>query len=856
MRAALLDICRFLVAGSGLEAMITALTLSEKGDVLLVTQDTCLYAEMNAAGDYRVPAGGSAHWKALLFPAEVMDKELCHPDRLKQYGERLMQQHGVRLLYACHLIGQKDGCALAAHKSGLYAIRFEKCFDCRPTQPLLQAGYALHTMHQGEHRVLLVPTDDPGTKPLDRFRRYEQALTHLPAGDTLARGGAFATELSGLRMPRGASAPRGFPLLETENCQPQSLNPLYQDHPAADLPAHCMQFESYDVVVAGGGTAGSCAALFCARQGLRTLLIEMNSVLGGTATAGGVSIYWFGLRDGATAQIDQAVDAYYQQYQLPRNRCLWSDNDVFLPDLKAQALLKLCLQAGVEIRFESVACGVERAGTKVLGVYYADQGTLKFARSAMLLDCTGDGDVCMFANAAHHYGSERDGMTYWGSLAQFTAPDHYRNNFSTMVHVGDPLDYTRFILAGRQRGENLYDHGQYVALRESRHIRGMDIIHLEDILLKRPVRKPLYTCFSNYDPKGQLTADCVFFGLLPPNLRVQVPRGAVIPVDADGRMMEGILVGGKAISCCHDAFPGIRMQPDLQRQGLALAALAGCALRQKTDAWQAEGVEACILNLGGDVCETTAVSSPSLAQAVAAIDGTECWEWLESDPGSWMETPAPVTCVMMADAQEALALLKPAYEQAEKKEARLSLARLMLWHGDESGAQNVIAAIQELFAQTEGLPLRKASTLYGQMLPDHGLMPEAVYLLNTLAHTRQTQVLPLFEEMVGRLERFPRDWKDLRCGIYCYCESVAYVASRRRDPQMIPLLHRVLALPELQGEASDQLLQERFGMLKLGLLSALHQLGDANGTNGLQHFLHDLRRPFAQAASMLLNAAE
>lgn len=47
----------------------------------------------------------------------------------------------------------------------------------------------------------------------------------------------------------------------------------------------------FDVAVLGGGVAGCAAALACARQGRKTLLIEKMVCLGGLATAGHVVIY-------------------------------------------------------------------------------------------------------------------------------------------------------------------------------------------------------------------------------------------------------------------------------------------------------------------------------------------------------------------------------------------------------------------------------------------------------------------------------------------------------------------------------------------------------------------------------------
>ena len=44
-----------------------------------------------------------------------------------------------------------------------------------------------------------------------------------------------------------------------------------------------MYRQKYDVIVAGGGTAGIAAALSAARSGAHVLLIEKNAYAGGTA---------------------------------------------------------------------------------------------------------------------------------------------------------------------------------------------------------------------------------------------------------------------------------------------------------------------------------------------------------------------------------------------------------------------------------------------------------------------------------------------------------------------------------------------------------------------------------------------
>ena len=60
--------------------------------------------------------------------------------------------------------------------------------------------------------------------------------------------------------------------------------------PPVTIPVH----RAVDVLVAGGGSSGATAAITAAREGIHTVLLDMNPGPGGTGTYGGVDSYWYG----------------------------------------------------------------------------------------------------------------------------------------------------------------------------------------------------------------------------------------------------------------------------------------------------------------------------------------------------------------------------------------------------------------------------------------------------------------------------------------------------------------------------------------------------------------------------------
>ena len=189
-----------------------------------------------------------------------------------------------------------------------------------------------------------------------------------------------------------------------------------------------------DVLVAGGGPAGCAAAVAAARQGLKVLLVERQTVLGGTATAGLVS-HWLGGRTpggrwvvgglfrefvekavacGAAILPRHPEGKVYQPYAwLP-----WFIHGVPLDPVRIAAFLERTLRAeGVEFLYETDVVGVELAAqNKIERAVLRNKGGFCSVPVGAVVDATGDADVAAFAGCPFEVGRAEDHLTAPASL--------------------------------------------------------------------------------------------------------------------------------------------------------------------------------------------------------------------------------------------------------------------------------------------------------------------------------------------------------------------------------------------------------------------------------------------------------
>ncbi len=179
------------------------------------------------------------------------------------------------------------------------------------------------------------------------------------------------------------------------------------------------ELDPVDVLVAGGGMAGFSAAIAAARQGARVMLVEQHADLGGTATTGGTAAFC-GETTGQGEVFDAVVEelerlqaiAPYRPYQEREARPF--DHEVLKTVLQEQALA-----AGVDLWLHTRVADVDAAGGRIGAVILHSKSGLQALRPAVVIDCTGDGDVVHQAGFPTARGRESDGAQLPMSLNFF-----------------------------------------------------------------------------------------------------------------------------------------------------------------------------------------------------------------------------------------------------------------------------------------------------------------------------------------------------------------------------------------------------------------------------------------------------
>lgn len=218
-------------------------------------------------------------------------------------------------------------------------------------------------------------------------------------------------------------------------------------------------FGSYDVVVCGGGTAGCFAAIAAARQGVKTLLVERSFTVGGMLTVGEAGITKFTehckdvnmyknevldvlATEPKNVQVVGGIAHEYVKRMIDSGTAIGTHGEagsyVFTDKAEAQwTLIQMLDEAGVEVLYDTRAVLVKKDGINVTGVVVTNKEGFCEIDARVVIDATGDGDVCALAGADFNNGAtEQEVKDGFGRYVGET------QSFGTMYRVKD-VDFER-----------------------------------------------------------------------------------------------------------------------------------------------------------------------------------------------------------------------------------------------------------------------------------------------------------------------------------------------------------------------------------------------------------------------------
>jgi hypothetical protein len=166
----------------------------------------------------------------------------------------------------------------------------------------------------------------------------------------------------------------------------------------------------FDVIVAGGGPAGTGAAIAAARQGAKTLLIERIGHLGGVHTGAGVVTWcesWGGVvLDELTQRVSNLGGVKWHYNPLRQVGPGRPDIDT---ELAKAVALQMLLEAGVTVLFLTFCHTLIVENSTVVGVEIINKSGPQALRARTVIDATADADLAASAGVPFVVGDPSDG---------------------------------------------------------------------------------------------------------------------------------------------------------------------------------------------------------------------------------------------------------------------------------------------------------------------------------------------------------------------------------------------------------------------------------------------------------------
>ena len=261
-------------------------------------------------------------------------------------------------------------------------------------------------------------------------------------------------------------------------------------------------YGEYDVVVVGGGTSGTAAAIASARTGANTILIERFGALGGQMNVSGPPGFaychlWNNHGEKCLAGIIEEThhrlekEGHALPYPPPGEGR--SNTYAFVdPDWWGLLVFQMMTENKVNLLLHSLAVDVLKEGEAVKGVIVENTSGRTAVRGKIVIDCSGEGDIAARAGAPYEQISK----------------DEYEIEPPSISFTMDGMDWDKFIKYVREKPEELTVNWMDEAanknlveqLKKARNI--MDLVPLGSLSFRKLTEQAIAN--GDYHPYGDL----------------------------------------------------------------------------------------------------------------------------------------------------------------------------------------------------------------------------------------------------------------------------------------------------------------------------------------------------------------
>ena len=167
---------------------------------------------------------------------------------------------------------------------------------------------------------------------------------------------------------------------------------------------------SADVLVAGGGPAGICAAVAAARQNMNVILVERYGAVGGNLTLGNVSPILGKVSEGT--MYDEIISLLSAKHNAEEKIETRNGKEIHIDSEEAKGILiKFLYDNNVKVLLQTPVVDVILNGNTINGVILNTPMGLKAIKAKRVIDATGDGMIAYLCGCDYKVGRDDDGLT-------------------------------------------------------------------------------------------------------------------------------------------------------------------------------------------------------------------------------------------------------------------------------------------------------------------------------------------------------------------------------------------------------------------------------------------------------------